>query len=93
MRLHEMIGETLIGDIPALEEYGGKIHFQFKLVSVDVGGIWIECQSLIDYFLKDMGLSQTSKTPILFVPFASIKLLVRILDVPALSETALGLRP
>ena len=90
MRLHDMAGQILIGHVPALnEDFGKQAHYQFKLINVDVGGIWVECQSLTEFFLKNLNVTSTEKSPVFFLPFSSIKYLTTASDVPALSERAL----
>lgn len=91
MRLHQMLGETLLGYVPSLNQFTGGPHIQFKLISVDVGGIWVECQSYTEEILKKGNRQDAPKTPVLFLPFSSINYLARVHDAPALSEKSLGL--
>jgi len=93
MRLHEMIGETLWGIVPSLHKLEGGPHIVFKLVSVDVGGIWVESQSYTEMVLKKGNRQDAARSPVLFVPFSSIDYLARVQDVPALSAKSLGLEP
>ena len=93
MRLDQMIGETLIGEIPGLSQYFPGLSNEFKLLSVDVGGIWIENQTLTELFLKEAQRVDASESPAFFLPFSSIHHLARLHDSPALSEKALGLEP
>ena len=94
MRLESMIGEVVVGHIPALnEDFGGQMHIRFKLVDVDPGGIWIECQSLTEFFLKQLNATSAERSPVFFVPFSSIRFLTTADDIPALSAKALGLEP
>jgi hypothetical protein len=53
---------------------------------VDAGGIWIECQSLTDIFLRSTGKTMFEGTPITFVPFWRISLAIVGSDVPAISS-------
>ena len=94
MRLRDMVGDVLVGHIPVLnEDFGGQSYFQFKLIEVDDGGIWVECQKLTEFFLKQMNATSAPKSPVFFVPFSSIRFLTTAHEFPALSEGALGLEP
>jgi hypothetical protein len=93
MRLHDLLGQTLIAVIPALDSFGGRKNklLIIKLISVDAGGIWIESQQYTEWVLKIAELTDSENSPILFVPFSSITYLAKMRDVPALSEESLGL--
>jgi hypothetical protein len=95
MRLHDLLGQTLIAVIPALEDFNTKKNKMLivKLISVDAGGIWIESQQYTEWVLKLAERTESENSPILFVPFSSITYLVKLYDVPALSEKSLGLEP
>jgi hypothetical protein len=95
MRLHDVLGQTLVAVIPALDSFGGHKNklLIIKLISVDAGGIWIESQQYTECVLKLSGLTQAEQSPILFVPFSSISYLGKLQNSPALSEKSLGLKP
>ena len=60
--------------------------WEVKLLGVEPGGIWIECQALTEVVLKFMKQSVLHCTPIIFVPFSSIQFAGAFLDRVALSE-------
>jgi hypothetical protein len=91
LRLHDMLGEMLVGIVPVLDAVDGGPHIEFRLISVDVGGIWVESQSFTEMILKTGNKQASEKSPALFLPFSSISYLARIHDVPALSEKGFGL--
>lgn len=93
MRLHEMIGESLWGLVPSFENIEGGPHITFKLLAVDVGGIWVESQSYTEMILKRGKRQDAPRTPVFFLPYSSISYLTRMHEVPALSSTSLGLEP
>jgi hypothetical protein len=43
MRLNQMIGDVLLAIVPSLDETLGGGPHELKLISVDIGGIWVEC--------------------------------------------------
>lgn len=93
LRLYDMIGEVLSASVPEMTELLGDVPQKLKLVSVDVGGIWIECQILTDKTLAVASRQDASDSPVMFLPFSSIRYLARLYGVPSLSEQALGLKP
>lgn len=95
MRLHDLLGQTLIAVIPALDSFGGDKNrmLLIRLISVDAGGIWIESQQYTEWVLNLAERTDSENSPILFVPFSSISYLAKLQNVPALSEKSLGLEP
>jgi hypothetical protein len=93
MRLHQMIGDVLFGFVPCLKALTGEEGpHKLKLIAVDVGGIWVECQTLTEKVLTFAARQDSLNTPRLFLPFSSITYLALLYDAPALSEQALGLK-
>lgn len=84
MRLSQHINETFRGKFEIHKEF-----IEFKLISVDVGGIWIESQLFNDLLFKSLNTTMLERTPIVFVPFSGIHWIVSLVDAPALSDTAL----
>jgi hypothetical protein len=93
MQLNQMIGETLLGDVPSLSSAGSGDNYRFKLVSVDTGGIWVESQSLIEHFLHLAKTADAPESPVFFLPFSSINYLVHLHDAKALSQKSLRQKP
>jgi hypothetical protein len=86
-RFHAMIGETFMGLVPSLNNAK---YITFKLLSVDVGGLWIESQRYIEQMLEMFGADSSQNTPVIFLPFSSILHVIHLADYPALSEKGLG---
>jgi hypothetical protein len=89
MYLEEMIGQTLVGEVSCFDGFGDEPHVQFKLLSVDSGGLWVESQSIHEFFLKKAGATSSPRSAIFFLPYSSIRYLSFAQDVPALSEKVL----
>jgi hypothetical protein len=94
MRLHQMIGDTILAVAPCLDPLiGTQGPHKLKLLSVDVGGVWVESQVFIERVLNLFSQPDATNSPIFFLPFSSITYLTLLHDSPALSERALGLKP
>jgi hypothetical protein len=87
-RLHDLIGHTVSALIPQL----GKQAVEIKILSVDVGGIWVESQRLTDATLKKVGRDSLPVTPIIFLPFHQIDLLLLFDESLSLSEQSFGVK-
>lgn len=61
--------------------------WEVKLLGIEPGGIWVECQALTEVVLKSIQQSVLGCTPIIFLPFSSIQFAGAFLDRVALSET------
>lgn len=87
MKLSEHVGQELIMHIPFIEPD----HYQqVKLVDVEAGGIWIECQTLIDKIYTAVGAAASERTPVFFVPYEQILFAVVPREGMALNESAFG---
>lgn len=83
-----MIGEVIYGFVPSL----GKHPMEFKILSVDVGGLWVESQEYVEGILKILKKNHAQFTPIIFLPFSSISYMVLLHDSLSLSERSLGIK-
>jgi hypothetical protein len=73
--------------IPFIEED----HYQqVRLMGVEPGGIWIECQTLIDRLYSSIGEAASERTPVFFVPYQQILFATAPRDGMALNESAFG---
>lgn len=87
MKLSDYIGQTLVMLIPFIEED----HYQqAKLMGVESGGVWIECQTLIDRMYSPIGAAASEKTPIFFLPYQQILFATVPRNGMALNESAFG---
>ena len=87
MNLSQLVGTRVLVLIPSLH----RTDYQWvKLHGVEVGGIWIESQDLTNLFLQSSGVATAPKTPLFFLPYHQVSLVVGTLDAPALDEKAFG---
>jgi len=82
-----LIGQEVIGVIKMLDPL---LLQRFTIRGVEGGGVWVECQALINFMLSKLGRSSVPKTPIFFLSFDELRFVFCVEDVPALNETALG---
>ncbi len=90
MFLREKVGGTIWIRTPHLKN--NQLHI-VKLLSVDVGGIWIESETFTDTALKEVELTASPRTPVLFLPYSQIVYIISFEDVPSVSVEALGGTP
>jgi hypothetical protein len=88
MQLSERIDDTILVLIPRLH---ATRYEKVILRGVEMGGIWIESQTLMNEFLQLVGAASAPKTLVFFVPYASITVVVSAIDKTALNEKAYGL--
>jgi hypothetical protein len=62
-----------------------------KLLGIENGGIWLESQQKTNEILRFLERDSAPKTPVFFLPFSSIAWISYWMDIPSLSETALGI--
>jgi hypothetical protein len=88
LQLRKLIGQTIRGVIPRMHP---EMLKELKLRGVEFGGIWVESQELTNVLLKAAGRQTASRTPIVFLPYSEIALLVTSVEGASLSEKAFGL--
>lgn len=87
MNLTDYLGQTLLMLIPFIEEN----HYQqVKLMGVETGGVWIECQTLIDQMYSALDMAVSERTPVFFVPYQQILFATAWRDGMALNKSAFG---
>jgi hypothetical protein len=84
--LKQMIGHEIVAWVPTLIA-GIQV---VRLRGVDEGGIWIQSDTVTQAVLNELG-HVAAKTPIYFVPFQRIRLLMQADEEISLSESAFGL--
>ena len=62
-----------------------------KLHGVEAQGIWIESQEFTNRLMERFHFVSSRTTPLVFVPFDKVDLIIGSLDSLSLSEPALGL--
>ena len=83
--LKELIDHEVLAWIPAVSN---TVH-SVRLRGVENRGIWVESEHLTQSLLHEVGHA-AGKTPIVFVPYSRIMLLMQADDKVSLSEKAFG---
>jgi hypothetical protein len=86
--LQSLIGEEVVALVPSIDS---KALQKIRLLSVEVSGLWIECEALTQGLLRNMKLA-ASKTPVSFLPYSQINFILVGGEKIALSESAFGLK-
>ena len=88
MQFQDYIGQIILFQIPRFDEFK---YWKFKVLGVDAGGVWVENQEVTDALLHSFGLQTMPKTPVFFLPYHVISLVLAPMDVVALDEKSFGL--
>jgi len=80
--LPELVGQTVLIRTLALDETK---PVPVKLIGVENGGVWIESQIKTNELLEVSGRPSLPRTPVFFLPFATIAWISSWAEVPALS--------
>ena len=72
--LSRHLNKTLLVSIPALFEDGATRPY--TLLGVEMNGLWLQSEELIDRLLRDEGRELVKLNPAVFVPFAQIAAVV-----------------
>ncbi len=78
--LPELVGQRVLIRTLALDDSKA---VPVKLVGVENGGVWIESQSKTNELLELSGRASLPKTPVFFLPFATIAWISSWAEVPA----------
>ena len=84
-QLADLVGQTVVGRVPILDQ---KIWQRLKIHGIESSGLWIENQKVTDQTLEQSGVTSAPKTLVFFLPFHQIDFLIDSVDIPALSEKA-----
>jgi len=87
LTLQGMVGEDILARIPIIDPT--KL-VTVKLHGVEVGGLWIEYEPLLQTFMNDASAAMSTHRPIFFLPFGKVDFVVGFLESLALSEKAFG---
>lgn len=68
-------------------------YHRVKLVGIEYGGIWIESQEIVNSLLATSGVATHDKTPVVFLPYGQLALVLASKDEVALNEKAFGVEP
>jgi len=79
--------ELIYAVIPVLQNEGERDKFQIlKLRGAETGGIWVESQGATNELWERYGVKSASITPVFFVPFHHVKVILDAVQVPSFSE-------
>jgi hypothetical protein len=87
MTFDDLVGQTIPIKIPMMSE---TVLQEVTIRGVDLGGIWIESESMTKQLLAGLGVPAI-KTPVFFVPYHAIKFAFYGTDGLTLSPKAFGL--
>jgi hypothetical protein len=86
MELKSLVGSSIAITIPRV----GKKPLHVTLIGVEAGGIWIESQGMTDALLGAAKVNASAKTPVFFLPYNEIAVILHLVDKMSLNERALG---
>lgn len=78
--LQKLVGRQVTMKIPMMKDDGPIVAI---VRSVEISGVWLECQEYTRDMLLELNVAWAPKTPILFVPFAQITCMIDYLDIPS----------
>ena len=87
-RLRQMIGQTVVAKIPAIDPDDLVL---VKLLEIEPVGVWVESEDYNQTMLRQFKMPTSTTTLLLFVPFSEIEFLVTSINSVSLSLRALGL--
>jgi hypothetical protein len=90
MQFTELIGDSIYVRSPLIHSTNIK---EVKLVGVEAGGLWIESQELTNLVLDsyaDPTIVGSRKTPLFFLPYHQISMVLTTIDGLVLREKAFG---
>jgi hypothetical protein len=87
MQLLDLIDKTIY---IVFVDGGRRTRYPVKLLGVESGGIWVESQEVINAILSDANTPTAPKTPVVFLPYHRLSLVLSSIDVPSLNEKAFG---
>jgi hypothetical protein len=67
--LRSLEGKKIFACIPLMQ---ANVIAEYNLHSVETSGIWISGQKLTEYFMEKASRTMLEKTPVFFVPFHQI---------------------
>lgn len=71
--------------------FGAKNELHYVMLrGVEAGGIWVENNELIQETMKNLKKQALEKTPIIFLPYHQIHVVIVQADSVALSESSFG---
>lgn len=87
MQLSDYIGQTIVLAIPSIDP---KKFREVKLLGVEIGGIWVESQQLVEMGLRSYGLAASETSLAFFFPYHEIFCGYVPIEGIALDEKAFG---
>jgi hypothetical protein len=84
--LRHLAGSKIRACITAID---GENILEYTLHGVETSGLWIGGSAITEYFMEKLGHRMLSKTPVIFVPFHEVVLIIGFDEGVALSERVL----
>jgi hypothetical protein len=66
-----------------------RVIHEVRLHKVDIHGIWIESQYVIEKILAEANQTSAGRSPVIFLPWTSIACVFDFVQTPALSDSSL----
>lgn len=87
-KLTELIGQTVCMRSLSLHDEKPQMA---KIVAIEEGGLWVECQAKTDEMLEWLKTSAAKQTPVFFLPYSHISWIMWFSETTAISEKSFGL--
>jgi len=84
--LGDMVGKKIQACIALFD--AENVH-EYTLHGVESFGVWIGGPSITEYLLEKLGQTMLSKTPVIFVPFDQVKVILALDEGIQISEKVL----
>lgn len=86
--LKELEGHSIDVVLPGMDQTKIQVAILHR---VETSGLWLEVQAMTNDILESIGRHSSSKTPIIFVPWHGITMILRTVDKTSLAEGSFGL--
>ena len=87
MQFSELLNQPILMTIPKMHPTK---YQTVKVVGVESGGLWIECQEITNRVLQMAGAPSAPRTIVVFLPYHSIGEVAHFVDGPSLNEKSFG---
>jgi len=86
MKSEDLVGKEVLAMIPMFDQ---KLLQRITIHGVEAGGLWVECENYSKLMLSKLN-QPAIKTPLWFVPYHEIRMMLYSLEKLALSEEKFG---
>ncbi len=88
MKTEDLVGKKVLAMIPMFDV---KLFQEITIHGVELGGLWVECESYSRLVLQKLD-QPAIKTPLWFVPYHEIRMMLHSLEKLELSEEKFGVK-